>query len=88
MGTISGFSRPIQTAIIPGAAAGVHAVPGDIQDGDTLVAVTRLTDALPAVPTDLTAEFSIPAGTHGAITNAGGTSTAGAFLVVTWVRAN
>lgn len=86
MGTISGFSRPIQSAVIPGGAAGSHAVPGDIQDGDTLVAVTRLTDAVPPVPTDLTAEFSIPAGSHGAVSNTT-TATTGDYLVVTWVRA-
>ena len=88
MPTISGFSRAIATAIIPGAAAGVHAVPGEIADGDTLIAVTRLTDATPPVPTDLTAEFSIPAGTQGQISNALGTATTGAFLVVSWVKAN
>ena len=86
MGTISGFSRTIATATIPGGAAGAHAVPGGIRDGDTLVAVTQLTDAEPPVPTDLTGEFSIAAGEDGSIEN-DTTDTTGDFLVVTWVKA-
>lgn len=86
MGTISGFSRTTATAVIPGGAVGVHNVPGGISDGDTLVAVTRLTDAVPPVPTNLTAEFSIPAGTEGQISNTI-TVTTGDFLVVTWIKA-
>lgn len=87
MGTISGFTRPISTAVIPGAAAGNHAVPGKIRDGDTLVAVTQVTDADPPVPTDRTAEFSISAGEEGQIENTT-TDTTGDFLVVTWVAEN
>lgn len=86
MGTVFGFSRPIGTAVIPGGPVGVHQVPGFIADGDTLVSVTRVTDAVPPVPTDLTAEFSIPAGTEGRVQNTT-TVTTGAFLVVTWVKA-
>lgn len=87
MGTISGFTRSIQTAVIPGGAAGNHAVEGAIKDGDTLVSVTRLTDAAPPVPTDLTAEFSISAGEANQIENTT-TDTSGDFLVVTWVKAD
>lgn len=86
MGTISGFSRAITTAVIPGGPIGAHAVPGDIADGDTLVSVIQLTDAAPPVPTDRTAEFSIPAGSSGTIQNTT-TVTTGTFLVVTWVKA-
>ncbi|MDZ4307554.1 hypothetical protein [Allopontixanthobacter sp.] len=86
MGTISGFSRPVTTAVIPGGVVGDHAVPGGIKDGDTLVAVTQLTDAVPPVPTDRTAEFSISAGTSDQVENTT-TDTTGAFLVVTWVKA-
>lgn len=86
MGTISGYSRAITTAVIPGGAVGAHAVPGEIADGDTLVAVTQLTDAAPPVPTDRTAEFSIDAGDAGSITNTT-TDTTGSHLVVTWVKA-
>ena len=86
MGTQSGFSRTIATATIPGGPIGDHAVPGGIKDGDTLVAVTQLTDADPPVPTDLTAEFAISAGEEGQIEN-DTTITTGDFLVVTWVKA-
>ena len=87
MPTLSGFSRTITTAIVPGGAIGAHAVPGDIEDGDALIAVTQLTDADPPVPTDLTAEFAISAGENGQVENTT-TDTTGDFLVVTWAKAN
>jgi len=86
MPTISGFPRPISTAIVPGAPAGSHDVPGALAAGDTLLAVTRVTDADPPVASDLTAEFSIPASTAKTIDNAAGTDTSGDFLVVTWAK--
>ncbi|MEM6265903.1 MAG: hypothetical protein AAF494_01745 [Pseudomonadota bacterium] len=86
MSTLSGFSRAIATDIIPGAAAGQHAVNGGIRAGDFLVSVTRLTDAATPVATDLTAEFSIPADTSDRVSN-DTTDTTGDFLVITWVKA-
>lgn len=85
MPTQSGFSRAIGNAIIPGGAAGAHEIPGDINDGDTILAVTQVTDADPPVPTDRTAEFSIPAGSSGLVSNTT-TNTSGDFLVVSWAK--
>lgn len=85
MPTQSGFSRTIGNAIIPGGAAGVHEVPGDISDGDTILSVTQVTDTNPPVPTDRTAEFSIPAGSNGQISNTT-TNTSGDFLIVSWAK--
>lgn len=83
MTTISGFPRPISTAVIPGAAAGNHAVPGGINAGDDLISVRHLSADL-VTNADLTAEFTIPAGTAGIIDNALGTATTGGFLLVSW----
>lgn len=87
MPTISGFSVPVECAIIPGAAVGAHQVPGSLEPGDKLLSVLHITDgAPPAVTADLTAEFSITAGKSGIVTNTT-TNTTGHFLLVVWAKA-
>lgn len=83
--TQSGFNRTVATAVIPGGPVGNLQCPG-IRAGDTIIAVTRMTSANPPVPTDLTAEASIPAGTEGLIAM-GTTNTTGVHLAVTWAKA-
>lgn len=84
--TLSGFPRTIATAIVPGGAAGNHQVPGDLQAGDDLISVRHVSGDL-VTNADLTAEFTIPAGSNATINNAAGTVTTGDFLVVTWAKA-
>ena len=74
------------TATIPGGPAGQFDVPGNIRAGDTIIAVTSVTTANPPVPTDITADASIPAGTSGRLAIAD-VDTTGVFLVITWARA-
>lgn len=83
MPTISGFSTPIESALVPGGVVGEIKVPGNLKPGMTLLSVTRVVDGTPPVPTDLTAEFSITAGKAGTIENTT-TNTTGAFLLVCW----
>jgi hypothetical protein len=86
MPIINGFSVPLEDALIPGGVVGAHAVPGNIEDGDTLIAVLHITDGPPALAADLTAEFSITAGKGGSVTNTT-TDTSGGFLLVVWAKA-
>ena len=85
MKSISGFSKPISMAIIPGGAAGELPVPGDIKAGDTLLAVTQITDGAPPVGADITADCSIVADKFGTIA-AATTDTTGKWLIVVWTK--
>lgn len=87
MPTITGFSKRLGHALIPGAVVGEHKLPGDIEDGDTLLSVRHITDGAPPTAADRTAEFSITAGKAGAITNTT-TNTTGGFLSVLWAKAD
>lgn len=73
----------VKTTIIAGGAAGNHTVTG-IKTRDTLVSVLRVdfTDASEAGAND-TAEYTISAADT--INNTGGTSSAGGFLIVTYL---
>lgn len=82
--TISGHPYTFAQAVVPGDAAGDHTVPG-IRDGDQLVAVRHVSADF-VTNNDLTAEFSIPAGSARTINNAAGTNTTGDFLVVAFAR--
>lgn len=84
--TLEGFSVPVGSALIPGGAIGDHAVPGNLEPGDTLLAVLQITDGAPPVPVSRTAEFSIKAGASGVVTNTT-TDTTGKFLLVVWAKA-
>lgn len=86
MTTISGFPRAIQSAVIPGGPAGDHSVPGALNAGDDLISVRHISSDL-VTNADLTAEFSIVAGTSNTINNDAGTTTADDFLIVTWAEA-
>lgn len=86
MPTISGFSKAVGCALIPGGAIGEHQVPGDIEPGDTLLSVEHITDGAPPTRVDRTAEFSISATKHGVISNIT-TITTGGFLHVLWAKA-
>lgn len=86
MPTISGFSRPVGCALIPGKAVGEHAVPGNLRPGDTLLSVEHITDGSPPTRVDRTAEFSIHASKAGVIQNST-TNTTGGFLHVLWAKA-
>lgn len=81
-----GFSVPISTALIQGDVVGDHQVPGNLEPGDTLLAVLQITDGAPPVVVSRTAEFSIKAGDDGVITNTT-TDTTGKFLLVVWAKA-
>jgi len=84
---ITGLSVPIETALIHGGPIGAHAVPGNIVDGDTLLAVLHIEEGTPPdVAADLTAEFTITANKGGSITNTT-TDTTGDFLLVVWAKA-
>ncbi|MEO9612627.1 MAG: hypothetical protein ABJG86_09760 [Nitratireductor sp.] len=85
MPTITGFSRPVGCALIPGGPVGEHLVPGALQPGDTLLSVEHITDGTPPTRVDRTAEFSITAGRAGSVTN-DTTDTTGGFLHVLWAR--
>lgn len=80
--TLSGFSRVVQSAVIPGGAVGAHEVPGNLDASDTLLSVKHVSDDL-LTNAELLAEFII-SGTN-AITNTT-TVTTGNFLVVVWVK--
>ncbi|MDP2131951.1 MAG: hypothetical protein U0995_08825 [Erythrobacter sp.] len=83
--TQSGFNRTIATAIVPGGPIGNFKVPA-IRAGDTLLSVVSVTNANPPVPTNRTANASIPAGTSETVAIAA-VDTTGAWLVVTWAKA-
>jgi len=83
MPTISGFSRPVQSVIIPGGPIGEHAVSGNLRPDHFLLSVEELTDAATPTRVDRTSEFSITAGKNGRIQNTT-TVTTGKFLLITW----
>jgi hypothetical protein len=85
MPTITGFSKAVGCALIPGGAIGEHRVPGDIGPGDTLLSVEHITDGTPPTRVDRTAEFTIHATKGGTIQNTT-TNTTGGFLHVLWSR--
>lgn len=87
MPTLSGLSKTIGTAVVPGGAIGEIKVPGKLNPSDTLLAVEMITEGTPFTRTDLTAEFSITAGKGGTIQNTT-TNTTGKALVVIWARAD
>ena len=86
MPTISGFSKLVGCALIPGGPVGEHKVPGDIKAGDTLIAVHHITDGAPPTAVNRIAEFSIVAGKGGTIQNTT-TNTNGGFIHVLWAKA-
>lgn len=81
--TLSGFPRTVATAVVRGGPIGNIAVPG-IRAGDQLLSVVSVTSAL--VRTDRFANASIPAGSEGRIAMAT-VDTTGAWLVITWLKA-
>lgn len=85
--TIRDLPRVVSVTVVPGGAAGDHAVDGNIEDGDALLSVRHVSDTL-STNADLTAEFSISETKHGVINNGGGTATAGDWLVVTYAKAS
>lgn len=85
MPTISGFSKLICSALIPGGVVGDFKVPGNIKDGDTLLAVLHITDGTPPTMVNRVGEFSITANKGGSITNTT-TNTTGGFLYVIWAK--
>lgn len=80
--TISGFTRVVQSAVVPGGAAGAHSVPGNLDASDTLLSVKHVSNDL-VTNAELLSEFSI-SGT-GEVTNTT-TNTTGDFLVVVWAK--
>ena len=86
MGTISGFSRAVGCALIPGGAVGEFVVPGGLKPGDTLLSVEHVIDGAPPTRVNRTAEFAIVAGKHATIVNTT-TVTTGGFLHVLWAKA-
>lgn len=86
MPTLSGFSKPIGCALIPGGPIGEHLVQGNLKPGDTLLSVEHITDGAPPTRVDRTAEFSIVGGKHATIANTT-TITTGGFLHVLWAKA-
>ena len=79
---LQGLSRAIAVGVIPGGAAGAHAVPdGMLPAGSKLLSVRQISDDA-VTSTDRTAEFSVPSA--GVISNVGGTDTTGYFLVFTY----
>ena len=87
MPTISGLSKRLGTAVVPGGPIGEIKVPGDIKAGDTLLDVLEVTDGAPPVRVNRTAECSITAGKAGSITTTV-TVTTGKFLMVVWAKAD
>ena len=83
--TAPGWTRSIGTAIVPGATAGDHAVPGPINLDDNLLAVKHVSADLVTLA-DLTAEFTLDGANL--INNDAGTDTTGEFLLVVWVEGN
>ena len=86
MPTVSGFSKAVGCALIPGGPVGEHVVPGNLRPGDTLLSVEHIIDGAPPTRVDRTAEFSISATTAGVIENTT-TVTTGQFLHVLWAKA-
>lgn len=87
MPTISGLTKRLGTALVPGGPIGAIAVPGDIKAGDTLLDVLDITDGAPPARVNRTAECSITAGKAGSITTTL-TNTTGRFLLVVWAKAD
>lgn len=87
MPTISGLSKRLGTAVVPGGPIGEIKVPGDIKAGDTLLDVLEVTDGAPPVRVNRTAECSITAGKAGSITTTV-TNTTGKYLLVIWTKAD
>lgn len=85
MPTISGFSKAVGCALIPGGAIGEHQVSGSLEPGDTLLSVEHITDGTPPTRVDRTAEFSISATKAGVVENTT-TDTTGGFLHVLWAK--
>lgn len=85
MPTITGFSKRLGSALVPGAPVGEIKVPGDIKAGDTLLDVLHITDGTPPTRVNRTAECSITAGKAGSITTTV-TNTTGGFLLVIWAK--
>lgn len=85
MPTITGFSKAVECAVIPGGPVGNFNVPGSLQPTDTLLAVLDVTDGNPPSAVSRTGEFSITAGKANSITNTT-TDTTGRFLCVVWSR--
>ncbi len=82
---ISGFTRIVAVSVVPGAVAGDITVEGDLDGtGDTLVSVRHVSGDL-VTNADRTAEFSITG--HNLINNDAGTSSAGDFLIITFLKA-
>lgn len=84
--TIRDLPRVVSVTVVPGGAAGDHVVDGNVAPGDLLLSVRHVNDTL-STNTDLTSEFEVSESTHGVINNAGGTATAGDWLVVTYLKA-
>lgn len=87
MPTISGFTKRLGKALVPGGPIGAIKVPGDIKAGDTLLDVLHITDGAPPVRVNRTAECSITAGAAGSITTTL-TNTTGGYLLVVWAKAD
>ena len=87
MGTITGFTKRLGDALVPGGPIGAIAVPGDIKAGDTLIDVLEITDGAPPTRINRTAECSITAGKAGSITTTV-TNTTGKYLLVIWAKAD
>lgn len=83
MPTLSGFSKRIGCAIIPGGPIGEFRVPGNLGPGCTLLSVEHITDGAPPVSVERKAEFSIVAGKAETIINTT-TVTTGGYLHVMW----
>lgn len=87
MPTITGFATAVGCAMIRGGVAGEHAVPGNLEPGDTLLSVEHITAGTPPTRVDRTAEFTISATKAGVVDNALGTDTTGGWLHVLWAKA-
>lgn len=83
MTTITGFSRRVGTALIPGNVVGEHKVPGNLKPTDTLLSVLHVSEGAPPTGVSRTAEFSIHATKGGVIQNTT-TNTTGGWLLVAW----
>lgn len=93
--SFGGKPRDLKTVFVAGGVAGALAAPaGSLAVGDEVISVARFTTATFAPGTDLTAEFLAAMGgtgvvsTAATISNAGGTSTAGQLLLVTYASRN
>lgn len=86
MPTITGFSRRIGTALIPGNVVGEHKVPGNLKPTDTLLSVLHISEGSPPTGVSRTGEFSIHATKGGVIQNTT-TNTSAGWLLVAWASA-